>query len=449
MAFDIGPKLVSKLGSPDSKINLGMKDSFNSAGYTYFSYDAGGSVEGKDRFVDEVGTGIIWLFGIPINKKIVDKTLYNFMGISPKVDIRTVKNSDYFKKAIEHAPTNDILKEIKTAGNRLGTTKALTISKFIISMALTMLSYLGLTKAKQKMTKLNIEKEFNKKMQNQNADDKQQNGWKTDYISYNQKMPVVFTKFEKFNENYTPSFGNNSTKKMVEEFMLNPTKNMMLLDAGITGERLSNARTEGEFKEYAIKEGSFLFFAYCADKIIKKQIEKFSQKFLNMPIALDAKFLSSNLSENILKDKNLQNEVKMFNDKILENKKADEIYDFIFKNQDNTVIKAAKTSGIISTLKNNKIDPRKYIDIDEIKQFTKNLQTYIDIGKKSNNTKKFLTKIRTTKVISTIISIGSCCLSLGYLVPKYMYEYRNKQQNGSKDFHVRVEYEKELASRAA
>ena len=48
------------------------------------------------------------------------------------------------------------------------------------------------------------------------------------------------------------------------------------------------------------------------------------------------------------------------------------------------------------------------------------------------------------KFASTIFMIGISCLSLGYLMPKFMYNYRNQQQNGKKDFHVRAEYEKQL-----
>ena len=315
-------------------------------------------------------------------------------------------------------------------------------------MALTMLSYLGLTKLKQKMTRLNIEKEFNERMK---TEAEQEHNLKAS------DNTDVFAEFKNFGNNknikYNPSFGSGSGVKLAEEFMLNPVKNMILLDVGITGERLSNARTEGEFKEYAIKEGSFLFFVYCADKIIRKGLENASQKFLKMPIGLDAQFLSGNLAENILKNMDMQKQVQEFSDKFSKNEDSTKLYEFIFKNQNNTVVNAAKESGIISTIKdekgNFKIDTRKYIDSDKMKQLVKNLQDYIEAGKNSSDTNKFINKVRGLKVAATVLSIGSCCLSLGYLVPKYMYEYRHKQQDGNRDFHVRTEYEKELAAKAA
>lgn len=449
MTLDFGSKLVSKLGSPDSKIPLGIKDTFNSTGYTYFSYGAGGSVEGKDRFVDEVGTGAIWLFGIPFYKKLVDKTIFPRLGISPDIDVRVVKDKKYLNQAIKSAPNDEILQELKYAGKNVGKTKALALAKFGISMGLTMLSYFGLTKLKQKMTRLNIEKEFNEKMKAASLTEQ------PDKNGSANKKPDIFADFTQFGNTKksknNPSFG--SAAKVAEEFMLNPVKNMIILDVGITGERLSNARTDGEFKEYAIKEGSFLFFVYCADKLIKQGLETASQKFLKMPISLDAQFLSGNMAEDILKNKEMQNQVKDFGRQFAENKDTNKLYEFIFKNQNHTVVKAAKESGIIETVTdksgNIKIDTRKYIDPDKMKELAKNLDDYIELSKNSTAIKKYLNKVRNLKVASTFLSIGACCFSLGYLAPKYIYESRHKRQDGSSDFHVRTEYEKELAAKAA
>ena len=46
----------------------------------------------------------------------------------------------------------------------------------------------------------------------------------------------------------------------LSSFMFDPVKNLFIVDAGITGERLVNSRTKTEFAETAIKEGSLLFF---------------------------------------------------------------------------------------------------------------------------------------------------------------------------------------------
>ena len=440
MSMNIGSKLVSKLGSPNSRIPLAAKDIFNSAGYTYFSYDAGGKIEGKDRLVDEVGTGVIWLFGIPTYKKLIDKTIFKKAGISPEVDVRILKDNNYLKKAIENAPTKTIMEDLKKAGANISKTKALTILKFGMSLGLTMLSYFALTKFKQNMTKKNIEKEFlAKQIENQ-----------PETLSpYNNENPIFSDFNQSKKQNNTPSFGSSSLSKVAESIVLNPINNMFVLDTCISGERLSSARTKGEFAEYGIKEGSFLFFVYIADKLIKKGIETASEKILKSPIKLDAKFLSTNLAENILKQKSLQDEIKEFSKKFGKNCDTNALYEYIFKNQNSTVVEAAKSSGIISTIKTGQIDTRKYIDVKKMQELAENLQKFISSSTNSNNTKSYLNKIKALKVGSTMLNIGVCCLFLGYVVPKMMYDYRKKHQNGKNDFHVKTEYEKELATKHA
>ena len=440
MSMNIGSKLVSKLGSPNSRIPLAAKDIFNSAGYTYFSYDAGGKIEGKDRLVDEVGTGALWLFGIPAYKKLIDKTILKKAGISPEVDVRILKDNDYLKKAIENAPTPAIIKDLKKAGANIPKTKALTILKFGMSLGLTMLSYFALTKFKQNMTKKNIEKEFLAK---------QIESQPQTLSPYNKENPIFsdFTIINKQQKN--PSFGSSNLSRVAESIVLNPINNMFILDTCISGERLSSARTKGEFAEYGIKEGSFLFFVYVADKLIKKGIETASEKILKSPIKLDAKFLSTNLAENILKQKSLQDEIKEFSKKFGKNCDTNALYEYIFKNQNSTVVEAAKSSGIISTIKTGQIDTRKYIDVKKMQELAENLQKFISSSTNSNNTKSYLNKIKALKVGSTMLNIGVCCLFLGYVVPKMMYDYRKKHQNGKNDFHVKTEYEKELATKHA
>lgn len=446
MSMNISSQLISKLGSPNSKIPLAIKDIVNSAGYTYFSYDAGGKVEGKDRLVDEVGTGLIWLFGIPAYRKLIDNTLFKAAKISPDVDVRVIKNKDYFMSAIENAPTQEILQDLQKAGQNIKKTKALAFIKFGLSLAMTLASYKLLTKFKQNMTKKSIEKEYLEKHK-QTTNDKPQ-------ITPEYNTNHIFDEINNTkNKGKTPSFGSTAAlTNIAEEFMLNPIKNMILLDLGISGSRLKDSRTDVELGEYGIKEGSFLFFVYGAGKLIAKGIDTAAEKFFNTPIKLDAKFLSSETAEHLLSNQNLQNEVNAFADLLKNSANSKEIYDFIFKNQDNIVVKAAKESGIISTVKNaagnSKIDTRKYIDIKEFNKLINNLSSFIEHSK-DKNISSYLKKIKNFKVLSTILNVGICCFALGYVVPKKMYEYREKHQNGKHDFHVRTKYEQELAAQQA
>ena len=80
--------IYSTLGNPSSLVPLAIKDVANSLGLTTGSYITGDKLEGKDRFLDEFGTEAIWLFGLPVFKKITDLTLYKALKLDPKSDVR-------------------------------------------------------------------------------------------------------------------------------------------------------------------------------------------------------------------------------------------------------------------------------------------------------------------------------------------------------------------------
>ncbi len=440
MPMNVSSRLLSCLGSPNSKVPLAVKDVFNSAGYTYYSYDAGGKIEAKDRLFDEVSTGAVWLFGIPLYQKLIDKTLFKACKISPSVDYRVIKDKNYFKKALEYSQDEIIKRELKNAGNHFTKTKNLNFIKFALSLALTMASYFALTKFKQSMTKKSIEKEFKQK-QNQKAGEKQ-----TSYDNIRVKQSPVFSEFSTKDNNSKVSFGSLKTVcDFSEEFILNPIKNMFILDCAISGQRIVNSRNKEERKEYIQKEGAFLFFVYGADKLIKKGINFLSGKLLKTPIDLDAKFYNSDLAQNMLENDKIKNSVKEFLYKFENNSNPYEIYDFILKNQNNPVVEAAKKSDIISVLKDgNSIDTRKFIDLKQMKKLAKNLEKYIEAGSSSKNINSYLTKVKAFKIVSTLLNVGICCAALGIIVPKTIYNNRQKQQNGSSAFHVQEEYEKQL-----
>ena len=69
-------KIYSTLGNANSLVPLALKDVANSVGLTASSYIIGDEAEGRDRFIDEFGTQAIWLFGIPVYKKVLDLTLF-------------------------------------------------------------------------------------------------------------------------------------------------------------------------------------------------------------------------------------------------------------------------------------------------------------------------------------------------------------------------------------
>ena len=99
----IGTKIISTLGNKESLLPIMIKDGVDSTALTVKSFKEGGFVEGKDRFIDEFGTQAIWIGGIPLYKKIIDKTAYKMANINPGVDPRIIANPEYSSWAVKNA----------------------------------------------------------------------------------------------------------------------------------------------------------------------------------------------------------------------------------------------------------------------------------------------------------------------------------------------------------
>ena len=79
--------IFSTLGNPNSLIPLALKDTVSTTGMTVGSYITG-KEEGRDRFIDEVGTEVIWLGGIPFFKWLYDKTIFKALKLDSKFDAK-------------------------------------------------------------------------------------------------------------------------------------------------------------------------------------------------------------------------------------------------------------------------------------------------------------------------------------------------------------------------
>lgn len=274
--------IYSTLGNNNSLVPMAIKDIANSTGLTAGSYITGDKLEGKDRFLDEFGTQAIWLFGIPVYKKLMDYTMYKALKIDPTFDVRNLsKNrSKLLEKSIEYADSSIKESMIKASKNPKYT-KNLAMTKFIVSTALTIASYAGLTKYRHYKTRKDAEKEILAEMA------KEKNNKNTDTFSYTKPTSEAFNNLKlKKQTTFTGS---------IQDFMYNPVKNLMILDGAITAERLAESRNKQELLGYTIKEGSVWLFMYFASKPIQKFLEKAAEKNKEKPasIDLDARVIES------------------------------------------------------------------------------------------------------------------------------------------------------------
>lgn len=438
-------KIYSILGNSNSLVPLAIKDTSNSLGLTAGSYITGDSLESKDRFTDEFGTQVIWLFGIPAYKKAIDLTLYKILGIDPKFDVRNLsqKREKLLEKSIEYADSS-IKESIKKAIQNPKFTKNLALSKFAASTALTIATYSGLTKYRHKQTRKRAEKEILAEMQNNN-----QTNNKKDYSFTKPENKQAFSGIKK-----QPSFTGG-----IQDFMFNPVKNLMILDASITAERLADSRNKQELAGYAVKEGTFWVFMYLASKPIQKFLEKRIESNNKKPasIDLDARVIESKELEEAFKNGKLNESVQ----KILKLETPEQLLDYIHNNPDDFTVKMAKKSDIIPTLnksflgytykKSEKVDYRKFIDLDEFKGVAEKLNKLnnkFELFKQTDAADKtleaFLKNVKKLKRHSVLKNMGVCVGVLGVIAPAIMVAMR-KFDKDNQGFQVKEDLKKELA----
>lgn len=411
-------KIFATLGNNSSLVPLGIKDISNSLGMTTGAYITGNNVEGKDRFIDEIGTFFIWLMGIPFFKGIIDKTVYKAAKFNPKVDVRILNNPEIFEKAKKHA-----LPGLKQSFERIEKNqkvfKGLSTAKFVASTILTLASYSALTNFRHKHTEKNIIDEFKKEEKRKEA-----------LLNKNKK---------------NPNFGMNLN--VLNQFIFDPVKNTMIIDGGITAERMAESRNPQDVLGYTIKEGGFWAFMYFAGPAIQKYIEKKAAQN-NKPINLDIRVLQNQNFKKAIADKSIEKHLSDFSVKCADA----QIYESLFEKGDNLIVQMAKKSGIIKTAKNSeKIDSQHYIEIKDIKRIKENIECLNKEFKNSGkNIDDFFKEIVKLKRMSVIKNIGFSIAALGILVPGIMVAIRfldkdNKEFQVKKEIHEKLRKENNIA----
>ena len=414
-------KIYSTLGNPNSLVPLGVKDVSSCLGMTAGSY-ATGKEEGFDRFIDEFGTEALWLGGIPAFKWLFDKTVFKSFGLDSKIDPRNLKNMDMFEKIKEHAPNEDVKKNLEKAETNKRLFKNLAATKFVVSTVMAALTYVGMTILKQYYTEQKIRKNLIKEY---NDSQKAKNDQPTDNNASN------------------PSF--KGIGKVVEEFAFSPVKNMYIMDGFITTERLSDSRSSQEFVGYAIKEGSCLCFLYYAGGKIQEWMEKNANQKYNKSITLDSRVLEDDSFKQSFVDGSIEKSIKEF-----ENANSSDInlYEFLHKNPDNKIVQIAKQSDVISTYKNtNKIDTRAFIDLKEVENVNKQVSElygqYKSSLAKGESYDSFFNGVRKLKRKSIINSLGACILALGVVTPAIILIKRLTDKSGS-EFQTKKDIKEKL-----
>lgn len=456
--------IISNLDTPSSLLPFFVKDAFDVTGRTVMAQNEGGKHEAREKFIEEAGTSLFWIGGIPAIRAISNKIFKNKLDTDIHFKrINAHGPQSYFAKSLEGVELGgEKLAQIqkKLAGEGLkkyknyhiGTTAAsVLINLFMLTVALPQFN--------QFLSRKIISKEVQEKQNEINYDDFEFGAKKSQNIkSKKQSFGSLSSLKDFFNVKDLLNFS-----KMAENAQLNVQTSMLLLDYGISGSRVTFIpRDNNERVEYAIKEGGIIFFFYFAADLIKKGLANVADKVFKTPIALDYKVLNNPeflaklknveqkdevLSFTTIKNKNAKNitktlaeEIDNFNelsvikmiDKELASTNLNTKEEDVFKN---FTLRMAQKEGLIKVEPDKELGKwirhsKKYIETDKVIALHDNLGNFFGKtleqikNKPSINIEKIIAKTKGAKIASIFANMAICCASLAFILPKIQYTIR-------------------------
>lgn len=478
---------ISALDTPTSLLPFFVKDAFDVSGRTAMAYNESGKHEAREKFIEEAGTSLFWIGGIPFARWSVNKAFKN--KIDPEIHFKRINQEgiqSYFADELKGISKKD-LEGVELKGKKLGeiknklknagfipngkkglygkyhkgiTAAAVLINLAILSIAIPQLNLL--------LSRKIISKEINGKKDGIN-----ETPYDTLLFGKNKKEnieKIVNEKNKETNkENFKPSFGSLKDffeiktlfdfTTMAEKAQLAPVNGMLLLDYGISGSRVTfTPRNNNERIENIIKEGGIIFFFYYAADIIKKNLCQLADKVFNVPIDLDYKILNNPEFLNKLKNNNGKKEflnfiptreikkeneinvIKMIDKELSETTKNTKKED-VFKN---FTLQMAQKEGIIDVEFDESIGKwirhsKKYIETERVIALNNNLKTFYEKAFKgiakanlAKNAQKVISKTKKVKIAAIFANMAICCASLSFIIPKIQYiirEHRTKTKS--------------------
>ncbi len=333
----------------------------------------------RERLIDEYGTSVIWLGGIPlidwICNKFIRKLGYN-PYINPKLfnDGKIQKNIEKYKNLASKE-----VEELKKVFNNKKIYERLLAGKFILSTTIPVaLMGFVLPKANFKLT----EKLRAKKSEKTSA----------------------------------AAAGKNPSFKGMSSVLANMStvNKMAVTDGGLTVGRVATARNKYEKMEMAFKMLSMMFLNFVAPIWIAKGLDSASNKIFNTSVNLDPK---------ILADKNFIEKVKNGGIKLPKN----DIEAFLEKYPNETFSKFADKYILRGKLyKNGGLDPRTYIDVKSLSAFKSELDKFQNQALRSHNVEEFAKKALRIKSANILANVALSSFLLAVCLPKITFILRKK-----------------------
>ena len=353
----------------------------------------------RERLIDEYGTSLVWLGGIPAVGAICDWGIKKF-GYDPNVNVSLLKenskqglkyNIDKFK---EVAP-NEAKAMEKVLKNK-STYQKLLAGKFVLSTALpvAVMGYF-LPKFNFALTdKLRKKQEAMKPLYNELESELTPSSQTEPDVSESQTNPAF--------KGISASLANMST-----------VHKMALTDGGLTVGRVGTSRNKYEALENGFKMSMMMFLNFVAPIWFAKGFDSLSNKFFKTNV---------NLDPNLLNDKDFLAEIKSNK---LELPKED-VIEFLDKNPNSKFAKLSEKYCGVRYLKNRVRDPRAFVDESRVQSFQKEIEKFAKQAATSGDVEKFAKKALVAKSANILANVALSSFLLAVVLPKLTFILRKK-----------------------
>lgn len=390
----------------------------------------------RERIIDEYSTSAVWLGGIPLVEKIVDKFLIKKNGLNPNVNLKLFKESDcqgidFNIKTFEDRLNNGTIPEnlqetlksaiedLKNTKNKKSLYEKLLSTKFLASTTIP-IALMGFVIPKlvfamtAKTKALKAEKA---KIQDANQKNLQ---------SLNNNLFDKFT----LNNCKTPTF-TGSFSSSVANF--STYQKMATIDGGYAVGRVVTSRKKNEAVDLGFKMLGMMFLNYVAPKYIEKILDGAANKAFNLNVKLDPIMLADN--EFLTQIANGSLKLPKGDDGVSLLKFIDENPNELFTKYASKFEKVKLIFEDSKKKENGIRDPRAFVDIDELRNFKKSIEEFskkamerniknTDSTKVLEQVKGFAKKAKIIKSANILTNVGLSSFLLAYCLPKVQYVFR-------------------------
>lgn len=346
----------------------------------------------RERLIDEYGTSLVWLGGIPLMNGIANR-LIRKTGFDSSVNVKLFNDEGkqglkYNIEKFKNIAPKEVEAMEKVLKNKSAYQKLLA-GKFVLSTAIP-IAVMGYFLPK-----------FNFAL--------------TDKIRKRQEavMPIIEDTFRA--ERKYEGGGEKPSFKGLSAALANMStvNKMAVTDGGLTIGRVGTARNKYEKMENGFKMSMMMFLNFVAPKWIAKGLDNLSGRMFNTNVNLDPMLMN---------DKQLLKEIKAGNLQIPDGN----YIEYLDKNPDTKISKLCEKYCGVKYLKNRVRDPREYVDEKKISSFLNELKKFADEAKKSGNVDKYASKALKVKSANILANVGISSFLLAAVLPQVTFILRKK-----------------------